>query len=212
MHFSLLPPAALLFLFASLASADHMTVTIFPAIPEVTEIVVHSSLVAMVGTAAVTSTDYAIGAKRAKPTPGVTSGFEFLNTDFYIDVTTYPSKNSQVLNYYTGIYPFTQVAEVTCSFEGTTSAVCQVTRLAEPTGTYVGEDSLVSSTVTYAPAQMTFVPVSLKEPTDENKIESITEESVQEAQGQPVSSASSLKTLRLPGLVASMVAVAVMLL
>ncbi|RVD85659.1 uncharacterized protein DFL_003972 [Arthrobotrys flagrans] len=194
MLFSLLPPAVLL-LSASFVTAktEDFTLTLFPAIPEVTEIAANSSLVALVKETGAASTNYGINAKRAKPTGTATAVATSVNTDFYIDVTTYPNQKSQVLNYFTGAFPFTQVAEVTCSFEGTTSAVCQVTRLAEETGPAIAPGSLTSSEVRYAPAQMTFQPIVFK--------------------GVPVdSSAGSLRILGVPALVASSVAVYIMLL
>ncbi|KAK6348251.1 hypothetical protein TWF718_006059 [Orbilia javanica] len=193
MLFSLLPPALLL-LSASFATAkmEDFTLSLFPAIPEVTEMVAKSSLMAIVKETGAVSTEYGINARW--PSGTATAVPTSVDSNFYIDVTTYPKQSSQVLNYFTGAFPFTQVAEVTCSFEGTTSAVCQVTRLAEETGTAVAAESLTSSEVRFSQAQMTFKPIVFR------------------AQADPSSGAGSLKTLGLPGLVASLVAVAIMLL
>ncbi|KAF3120088.1 hypothetical protein TWF569_003362 [Orbilia oligospora] len=137
MLFSSLPPAILLLLSTSFAAAKpgDRTLSLFPAIPEVTEIAANSSLFAIIKATGAASTNYGINAKSQKPTEtgtgtgtgtatataiaAVSAG---VDTNFYIDVTTFPNKNSQVLNYFTGAFPPTQVAEVTCSFEGTTSA------------------------------------------------------------------------------------------
>ncbi|KAF3111016.1 hypothetical protein TWF706_000460 [Orbilia oligospora] len=174
MLFSSLPPAILLLLSTSFAAAKpgDRTLSLFPAIPEVTEIAANSSLFAIIKATGAASTNYGINAKSQKPTEtgtGTGTGTATataiaavsadVDTNFYIDVTTFPNKNSQVLNYFTGAFPPTQVAEVTCSFEGTTSAVCQVTRLAKETGKAIAPGSLTSSEVTYAPAQMTFQPI-----------------------------------------------------
>ncbi|KAF3137748.1 hypothetical protein TWF594_007401 [Orbilia oligospora] len=146
MLFSSLPPAILLLLSTSFAAAKpgDRTLSLFPAIPEVTEIAANSSLFAIIKATGAASTNYGINAKSQKPTEtgtGTGTGTATataiaavsadVDTNFYIDVTTFPNKNSQVLNYFTGAFPPTQVAEVTCSFEE----------------------------VTYAPAQMTFQPI-----------------------------------------------------
>ncbi|KAF3106323.1 hypothetical protein TWF103_006417 [Orbilia oligospora] len=182
MLFSSLPPAILLLLSTSFAAAKpgDRTLSLFPAIPEVTEIAANSSLFAIIKATGAASTNYA----------AVSAD---VDTNFYIDVTTFPNKNSQVLNYFTGAFPPTQVAEVTCSFEGTTSAVCQVTRLAKETGKAIAPGSLTSSEVTYAPAQMTFQPIVFQ-------------------MASADSSASSLRIFGVPALVAYMVAAAIMLL
>ncbi|KAF3195692.1 hypothetical protein TWF225_000088 [Orbilia oligospora] len=210
MLFSSLPPAILLLLSTSFAAAkpEDRTLSLFPAIPEVTEIAANSSLFAIIKATGAASTNYGINAKSQKPTEtgtgtgtgtgtatataiaAVSAG---VDTNFYIDVTTFPNKNSQVLNYFTGAFPPTQVAEVTCSFEGTTSAVCQVTRLAKETGKAIAPGSLTSSEVTYAPAQMTFQPIVFQ-------------------MASADSSASSLRIFGVPALVAYMVAAAIMLL
>ncbi|KAF3220934.1 hypothetical protein TWF106_006531 [Orbilia oligospora] len=212
MLFSSLPPAILLlFLSTSFAAAKpaDRTLTLFPAIPEVTEIAANSSLFAIIKATGAASTNYGINAKSQKPTgtgtgTGTATGTATatatpiaavstgIDTNFYIDITTFPNKNSQVLNYFTGAFPPTRVAEVTCSFEGTTSAVCQVTRLAEETGKSIAPGSLTSSEVTYAPAQMTFHPIVFQMASTD-------------------SSASSLRIFGVPALVAYMVAAAIML-
>ncbi|KAK6517983.1 hypothetical protein TWF506_005151 [Arthrobotrys conoides] len=198
MLFSLLPTAAILLLSTSFVAAktEPRTLTLFPAIPEVSEIAASSSLFAIVKETGAVSTNYGINAKLGKTTGTATSTSAAptnVNSNFYIDVTTYPNKNSQVLRYFTGAPPLTQVAEATCSFEGTTSAVCQVTRLAKRTGIAIAPGSLASSTVTYAAAQMTFQPIVF-EGLPEN------------------SSAGRLRILGVPALMASMAAVAIMLL
>ncbi|KAF3309616.1 hypothetical protein TWF173_010705 [Orbilia oligospora] len=213
MLFSSLPPAILLLLSTSFAAAKagDRTLSLFPAIPEVTEIAANSSLFAIIKETGAASTNYGINAKSQKPietgtgtrtgtgtgtatatATAIAAVSAGVDTNFYIDVTTFPNQNSQVLNYFTGAFPPTRVAEVTCSFEGTTSAVCQVTRLAKETGKAIAPGSLTSSEVTYAPAQMTFQPIVFQ-------------------MASADSSASSLRIFGVPALVAYMVAAAIML-
>ncbi|KAK6501585.1 hypothetical protein TWF481_009418 [Arthrobotrys musiformis] len=218
MLFSLLPPATL-FLSASFVTAKttDFTLSLFPAIPEVTEIVAHSSLLAIVKETGAASTEYGINAKRPKAT-GTSTGTAAatptdMDMDFYIDVTTYPNQKTQVLNYFTG--DFIQVAEATCSFEGTTSAICQVTRLADPvaaaTATALTDEDFVVSEVRFPEAQMTFQPIVFRgAPADSSARGAPADSGAREVPAD--SGASSLSILGVPALVASLAAATIMLL
>ncbi|EWC47057.1 hypothetical protein DRE_03819 [Drechslerella stenobrocha 248] len=129
----LLTPLLALLALAGPATANApngLSITLFPALPEVTEINQNSYVAASIRTSynaadkSSASIVWAIYAKRALTETKWDDGA-------YIEITTWPAQRSQVLTYYT--YPTgqsnpsaTKVAEAACKVESTTAATCQI--------------------------------------------------------------------------------------
>ncbi|KAJ6263205.1 hypothetical protein Dda_1766 [Drechslerella dactyloides] len=115
---------------AAKAKPDGLTVTLFPALPVVTEINQKSYVAASVltpynsadGTTA--SIVWGFGQKKAQ-------GATTWDGDFYVQVTTWPAQSSQLLTYYTAPSPdaktVTPVVEAACKVSSTAAATCQIT-------------------------------------------------------------------------------------
>ncbi|KAK6341286.1 hypothetical protein TWF696_008368 [Orbilia brochopaga] len=114
---------------AAKAQPDGLTLTLFPALPVVTEINSKSYVAASIltpyntrdGTTA--SVVWGFGQKKAQ-------GATTWDGDFYVQVTTWPAQSSQVLTYYTAPSPeaksVTPVVEAACKVTSTTAATCQI--------------------------------------------------------------------------------------
>ncbi|KAF3915395.1 hypothetical protein AA313_de0207982 [Arthrobotrys entomopaga] len=125
MFFQILP---LLSLFSHLAASDNITMTLFPAVPQVSEIAANSTILAGIRTyiSSGQSIIWGINAKRALTAPATAT----YDNDFYIDVTTYSyqTEGRQVLTFYTGM-PLSQVVIADCKVTSSVSkaVTCQVT-------------------------------------------------------------------------------------
>ncbi|EPS38309.1 hypothetical protein H072_7993 [Dactylellina haptotyla CBS 200.50] len=111
--------------------AENITVTLFEALPEVSEIAEHSTVQAGIKqyTTNGASIVWAINAKKAFNAYATAT----YDNNFYIDITSYATESRQLLTYYTGEPAhMTKYAEADCKITGTTFALCQITTAPAP--------------------------------------------------------------------------------
>ncbi|KAK6543812.1 hypothetical protein TWF694_000542 [Orbilia ellipsospora] len=115
-------------LLSHLAVANNITMTLFPAIPQVSEIAANSTVLAGIRTyiSSGASIIWGINAKRAKTAPATVP----YDDDFYIDITTYSyqTEGRQVLTFFTGM-PLSAIATADCKVTSSVSdaVTCQIT-------------------------------------------------------------------------------------